>query len=90
MKSVQLKIINAVYYPQEAKDYGWEGTVNLILRITAEGNLKDVKILQSSGFKLLDDTAIETVKKQAPYPPFPPEVRFEELKVQVPIVYSKR
>lgn len=89
IKTVQLKIINAVYYPQEAKDLGYEGTVNLILRLASNGDLKEAKIAQSSGYKLLDDAALDTVQKQTPYPAFPDPVKLEELKIAVPIVYQK-
>lgn len=89
IKTVQLKIINAVYYPQEAKELGWEGTVNLILRLASSGDLKEATISQSSGYKALDDAALEVVQKQSPYPAFPHQVKLEELKIQVPIVYRK-
>lgn len=89
IKTVQLKIINAVYYPQEAKELGWEGTVNLILRLASSGDLKEATISQSSGYKALDDAALEVVQKQSPYSAFPHQVKLEELKIQVPIVYRK-
>jgi len=88
-KTVQLKIINAVYYPQQAKELGWEGTVALVLRLTANGELKDARIAKSSGYKALDDAALEVVKKQAPYSAFPAQVKLEELRIEVPVIFSK-
>jgi pilus assembly protein CpaC len=90
IRTVQLKIINAVYYPQEAKDLGWEGNVNLILRLASNGSLKDARIAQSSGYKLLDDTTLDVVRQQSPYPPFPSQVELQELKIQVPVIYRRQ
>jgi pilus assembly protein CpaC len=89
IKAVQLKILNAVYYPKEAKELGWEGTVNLLLRLASDGTLKDARVLQSSGYKLLDEAALDVVQKEAPYPAFPNQAKLKELRVQVPIAYRK-
>ena len=86
---VQTKIINATYYPIQAKDAGWEGSVRLSLNIVANGDLKDLKIVESSGYKVLDDAAADIARTQAPYPPFPPQIESQEIWVDVPIVYKK-
>ncbi|MCX5704149.1 MAG: TonB family protein, partial [Candidatus Omnitrophica bacterium] len=88
-KLVQAKIFKAIYYPKPAKDAGWEGIVKMDLNISSSGQLKEVKITQSSGYKVLDDAAQEVAGKQAPYPPFPPQIDSQELWVEVPIVYKK-
>jgi pilus assembly protein CpaC len=89
IKAVQSKILNVTFYPAQARDAGWEGNVKLILNITANGYLKQARVTQSSGYKVLDDAALEVAHKSAPYPPFPPEVIAEELWVDVPIIYKK-
>ena len=88
-RAVQNKIIGAVYYPRQARDAGWEGNTKLSLQIDANGELKDIKLTQSSGYKILDDAALDTAAAQAPYPPFPPQIDSQELTVDVPIVYKK-
>lgn len=47
------------HYPEEAVEHGWEGTVLLELRLNAEGKVILAKILESSGFYLLDRVARE-------------------------------
>ena len=89
VRVVQTKIVKATYYPRQAKDAGWEGNVKLSLNITSNGDLKEIKILQSSGYKILDEAACEAASKQAPYPPFPPQIDSQELWVDVPIVYRE-
>ncbi|MFH0763257.1 MAG: TonB family protein [Candidatus Omnitrophota bacterium] len=88
-RAVQERIINAIYYPKQAKEVGWEGNLKLSLNLTANGTLKEIKLLQSSGYRILDDTAIDVAQKQAPYPPFPPQIESSELWVDVPIFYKK-
>lgn len=88
VRVVQAKILKAAYYPQQAKNAGWEGNVRLNLNITANGGLKGIKLTQSSGYKVLDDAAYAIAEKQAPYPPFPPQVNSQELWVDVPISYK--
>ncbi|MDP2940742.1 MAG: TonB family protein [Candidatus Omnitrophota bacterium] len=89
IRAVQNKIIAAVYYPRQARDAGWEGLTKLSLNIDSNGELKSIKVAQSSGYKMLDDAALDTAAAQAPYPPFPPQIDSQELAVDVPIAYKK-
>ncbi len=50
-------------YPLEARSKGWEGTVKLEALLNKNGRIESIKLLQSSGYKILDDTAIRMVKK---------------------------
>ena len=49
-------------YPLIARKKGWEGKVVLQTDVDKQGNVKFVRILESSGFKVLDDISIETLK----------------------------
>jgi pilus assembly protein CpaC len=88
-RAVQAKILNYAYYPRQAQDAGWEGRVKLSLNIVANGDLKDIKVKQSSGYKVLDNAAEEAARNQSPYPPFPPQIDSQELWIDVPIIYKK-
>jgi TonB family protein len=50
-------------YPLEAQKDGKSGKVLLNLFITADGNIDKVNINKSSGYKILDDAAVEYGKK---------------------------
>ncbi len=50
-------------YPLIARKKGWEGRVVLQTDVDKQGNVKFVRILESSGFKVLDDISMETLKK---------------------------
>jgi len=61
-------------YPDEAKRKKLYGNLILHVAVRADGNIKDIRILRSSGHKLLDDAAIRIIKLTAPFAPFPPDI----------------
>ncbi len=63
--------------PSEKRLYG-----NLILHVAVrqDGSVEQVRVLHSSGHKLLDDAAVRIVWLAAPFSPFPQEIR-EELDI---------
>jgi len=87
IRNIQARIINAAYYPPDARELGWEGTVNLL--VLNDGALEEAVVSQSSGYKILDEAALDAVSRQAPFPSFPSHVSLRELKIEVPITYRK-
>ena len=61
---------------------GWQGKVLLSFIISADGSVREVKIIQGSGFPILDKSAIETVKDTAPFPKPPIEAQ-----LVIPIIF---
>ncbi len=50
-------------YPRLAQFKGLEGTVDLNLLIDKEGNVNDAKVVESSGYMILDNAAMTFVRK---------------------------
>ena len=69
------KILKNISYPTLARRMGWQGLVQLSFIIASDGSVKDIRIIQSSGFEVLDRKAVETVKETAPFPKPPAEAR---------------
>ncbi len=88
VNSVRQRIAQAIIYPQEAEQNGWEGTVRLTLLILKDGTLVTAIVRESSGHKILDDHTLSTAKKLAPYSSLPASSDIPELNVTIPIVYS--
>lgn len=59
------------YYPSLAKKNGLEGTPRVTFAINEDGSVKTLAISSSSGQQILDDAAIETVRRAAPLPFYP-------------------
>ncbi len=76
------KIIGNISYPPLARRMGWQGKVILSFIITTDGFVREVKIVQSSGFAVLDKNAAETISDTAPFPKPPIEAQ-----LIIPIVY---
>lgn len=49
-------------YPFLARKKGWEGRVIIQANIDKKGNVKFIKVSESSGFKILDDVSVKTLK----------------------------
>ncbi len=71
----KVETVGNLNYPEEARREQLYGSLRLMVSITPDGALKDVRILDSSGFKVLDDAAIRIVRQAAPFAPFPEEMR---------------
>lgn len=50
-------------YPFTARRKGWEGVVILLVKLEADGGVKEVGVLESSGYDLLDYEAVKAVSK---------------------------
>lgn len=71
----QIEQVGNDNFPQEALRRKVFGHLRMSVSIYPNGTIEGVKILQSSGHKILDDAAIQIVHLAAPFPPFPPEIR---------------
>ena len=49
-------------YPRMAREQGWQGKVLVRAHISAEGTVKSASVQESSGFPVLDDSAVQAVK----------------------------
>ena len=67
--------IGQLNYPQQARAEGIVGNLRLLVAIAPDGALDEVRVLETSGHKLLDDAALRIVRLAAPYAPFPPAMK---------------
>lgn len=67
--------IGQLNYPQQARAEGIVGNLRLLVAIAPDGALNEVRVLETSGHKLLDDAALRIVRLAAPYAPFPPAMK---------------
>lgn len=69
--------IGNLNYPDEAKRRALFGNLLLHVAVRADGSIEQIRLIRSSGYKLLDDAAIRIVRLSAPFAPFPAEIRAE-------------
>lgn len=75
-------------YPKIAQMRGWQGTVIADLEIDSKGSVVSVKIKKSSTYEVLDNEALEMIKKASPFPAPPESLRGKNFNVLVPISFK--
>lgn len=73
--------IGNLNYPDEARRQQLHGQLVLTVALNRDGTVKSLDLIQPSGHKLLDDSAIRIVRLAAPFPPIPLEDGVDELYV---------
>lgn len=74
-------------YPYVARLRGWEGRVLLAFIVQASGNLNDIRIVRSSGFAVLDDSAVDSLKKVQRLPEAVAWLQGRDIEMQLPVIY---
>jgi TonB family protein len=74
-------------YPDPARRKGQEGTAQVKLTFGVDGKLKAVAVGGSTGYQILDERAVEILRR-IEMPPVPDGRRGQEFTVQVPIVFK--
>jgi len=85
---VKQKIEEARRYPLWAKKERIEGAVELSFVLLPDGLSRDVFIIRSSGRKILDQEALDTIRRAGPFPSIPPEINTFSVKMEVSVVFS--
>ena len=70
-------------FPQYALDNKIFGSLRLAVRINSDGSIDSIDLLQSSGHKILDQAALQTVRLSSPFTAFPIAIRenFDQLDI---------
>jgi protein TonB len=76
-------------YPRVARRRNFQGTVLLDVRVTAQGTVAEVKVARSSGYSVLDQSALSSVRNWR-FEPARQGSRPFETWVQVPVRFELR
>ena len=75
-------------YPLTAAQKGISGDLSLTFRISKDGNLMGVHLVEQSGHEILDVAALKAVKEAAPFYPFPKNIQRDKLTILANFVYT--
>ncbi len=75
-------------YPAIAMEKGWAGRVEVRITIGANGMTQSIAVKTSSGFEILDKTAVDMITKAKPLTPIPPALRGHKFAVDIPVIFS--
>lgn len=66
--------IGNLNYPDEARRQSLTGSLMLQVAVNQDGTVRNIRLLRSSGYKVLDDAAIRIVQLAAPFAALPPGI----------------
>lgn len=89
LRRFRQRVLESLIYPLAARRQGLAGTVELHVWLEPTGRVRDVQIARSSSHGILDDAAIETIRRLGPVP-FPESVPRRPLLIRIPLVYELR
>ena len=87
---VVARLQRAKRYPRGAEQRREQGVVTLAFTVNRNGGVLARHIVRSSGNAELDQEALATVQRAAPFPPFPASMTQASVQLSVPIRFSLR
>ena len=85
---IKQQIQRAWVYPTQGAKGKLSGEVTLKFEISRDGNLLSLRLVNTSGFDVLDINATKAVKEAAPYYPFPATISKKKLSILATFIYS--
>jgi protein TonB len=77
-------------YPAQAMERGWQGRVEIRLVMGANGTMKSASVKTSSSYRILDEQALDMVKKGIEFAQVPSLLHGREFTVDVPVIFELR
>ncbi len=81
MRRFRTNVYNVWNYPAAAAERQQQGTCLIRITVNRQGNVTDVQLLESSGYRALDSEAMEAVRQGATYGPLPRSYPNDDLKI---------
>lgn len=74
-------------YPESARDLQWTGEVTVRLAVGPAGRLAALRVQESSGYRILDQQALETLRRAHAGVELPPALRDKAFTLQLRVIY---
>ncbi|MCH8156653.1 MAG: energy transducer TonB [Nitrospinae bacterium] len=87
MKRVWNRVAEVKYYPRTARKRGFEGRPVVSFTLGNKGQLLNLNLVQPSSYTLLNEAALETIRRGTPYPPIPEPLGQNSISFKLPISY---
>ena len=86
-KKIWQKVAKAKYYPRIARARGFEGAPIVSFTLDKDGSLTSIKLIKDSKYEILNNAALETIRRGTPYPPIPKPLGKFSISFNLPISY---
>jgi len=71
----RIEAVGNQYYPEQARQQNIFGSLRMMVALRPDGSVTEIRILESSGERILDQAAVDIVQRASPFDPFPDELR---------------
>lgn len=88
IQTVRMKIESKKRYPLTARKAMLEGRVGIIVTILKDGQIENVKIIESSGYEILDKSALESIHSSAPFPSLPKDMGRKRIQMSIYLTFK--
>lgn len=85
---VKQRIEQARRYPARARKQGMEGMVLVSFIVLANGEADEIILIRSCGARILDEEAINTIKRAGPFAPIPRGTGADFVQMDVSLVFN--
>ena len=92
LENYRLALIDAASrykrYPIHAMERGWQGRVEVRLVVESNGDVRSTLIRRSSNYRILDDQALDMVKKGIGREPVPSALHGRGFTLDIPVIFE--
>ncbi len=75
-------------YPAIARQRGWQGHVQIRFRVQPDGKLTNIYIARSSGYRLLDKSALKALQQVEPLVEVTTLLKGKSVDMELPVIYK--
>jgi protein TonB len=86
-QQVQTELARHFHYPNTAIRRNWSGTVEVVFRVEPDGRVYDVRMKKSSGRSVLDEAALQSMRKVERIPLDPQLKLAHAVELALPVIY---
>lgn len=90
LQRLKEKIERVWQYPPQAAERGIYGDLYIKFSIDKKGKLISIELLRTSGYRMLDDAAIQALKDAQPFWPLPDDWQKDSLTITGHFIYTLR
>ncbi len=84
---LKIKVESVLKYPELAAVSGYQGTLFIKFDILKDGSLSGLEVLKSSGYKILDDEALRSIRASAPFQPLPDDWHMDRYSIRAAVIF---
>lgn len=88
LAQIRKRIAEFKKYPETAKARNWQGSPKVEFTILKDGNINQLKLINPSKYEVLNNEALETIKRACPFPPIPASLQKSVVIIALDLVFK--